>query len=113
MKSVGNLTELFNELNRLGVTSVIDAGGECQSYPDDYQAIEELARRGLLTTRIAYSLFPQRPGEELADFRRWSGMAAPRQGDDFYRHNGAGEMLVFSAADFENFLEPRPEMGRG
>jgi len=100
------------ELNRLGVTSVIDAGGECQSYPDDYQAIEELARRGLLTTLIAYSLFPQRPGEELADFRRWSGMAAPRQGDDFYRHNGAGEMLVFSAADFENFLEPRPEMGR-
>jgi len=24
--------------------------------------------------------------------------------------NGAGEMLVFSAADFEDFLEPRPEM---
>src|SRR5438309_4897035 len=24
--------------------------------------------------------------------------------------NGAGEMLVFSAADFEDFLQPRPEM---
>lgn len=32
------------------------------------------------------------------------------QGDDFYRHNGAGEMLVYTAADFEDFLEPRPEM---
>jgi predicted amidohydrolase YtcJ len=27
-----------------------------------------------------------------------------------YRHNGAGEMLVFSAADFEDFREPRPEL---
>ena len=26
------------------------------------------------------------------------------------RHNGAGEMLVFSAADFEDFREPRPEL---
>ncbi|WP_421446776.1 amidohydrolase family protein, partial [Agrobacterium tumefaciens] len=25
-------------------------------------------------------------------------------------HNGAGEMLVFSAADFEDFLEPRPDL---
>ncbi|MCO3502436.1 amidohydrolase, partial [Pseudomonas aeruginosa] len=32
------------------------------------------------------------------------------QGSDFFRHNGAGEMLVFSAADFEDFLEPRPDL---
>jgi predicted amidohydrolase YtcJ len=31
-------------------------------------------------------------------------------GDDFYRMNGAGEMLVYTAADFEDFLELRPEM---
>ena len=37
-------------------------------------------------------------------------MTKPGEGDDFYRVNGAGEMLVFSAADFEDFLEPRPEM---
>ena len=37
-------------------------------------------------------------------------MTRPGEGDDFYRVNGAGEMLVFSAADFEDFLEPRPEM---
>ena len=33
-----------------------------------------------------------------------------QQGDDYFRHNGAGEMLVFSAADFEDFREPRPDM---
>ena len=39
-------------------------------------------------------------------------MAGSKYGDgnDFLHHNGAGEMLVFSAADFEDFLEPRPEL---
>lgn len=37
-------------------------------------------------------------------------MTKPGAGDDFYRVNGAGEMLVYSAADFEDFLEPRPDM---
>lgn len=27
-----------------------------------------------------------------------------------YRHNGAGEMLVYSAADYEDFREPRPDL---
>jgi predicted amidohydrolase YtcJ len=101
----------FNrELNRLGITSVIDAGGGFQNYPDDYRVVEELHRRGELTLRIAYNLFTQRPQQELADFQRWSSLVEPGQGDDFYRMNGAGEMLVFSAADFENFLEPRPDL---
>ncbi len=34
----------------------------------------------------------------------------PGQGDDLYRHNGAGEMLVYTAADFEDFRVARPEM---
>src|SRR5258706_8418703 len=37
-------------------------------------------------------------------------MTKPGNGDDFYRLNGAGEMLVYSAADFEDILEPRPDM---
>lgn len=47
---------------------------------------------------------------EKADFERWIDIANPGQGDDFYRLNGAGEMLVFSAADFEDFTEPRPDL---
>lgn len=34
-------------------------------------------------------------------------MTQPGAGSDFYRMNDAGEMLAFSAADFEDFLEPR------
>jgi predicted amidohydrolase YtcJ len=106
-----NSTRHFmRELNRLGVTSVIDAGGGFQNYPDDYAIIEKLHADGELTLRIAYNLFTQKAGQELADFTRWTKMAKPGQGDDLYRVNGAGEMLVFSAADFEDFREPRPDM---
>ena len=106
-----NSTRLFmSELNRFGVTSAIDAGGGFQNYPDDYEVINELHRSGELSVRLAYNLFTQRPKEELKDFQRWTKMTRPGEGDDFYRVNGAGEMLVFSAADFEDFLQPRPEM---
>jgi predicted amidohydrolase YtcJ len=106
-----NSTRHFmRELNRFGITSAIDAGGGFQNYPDDYQVIDELHKRGELAVRLAYNLFTQKPKGELADFRKWTQMTKPGAGDDFYRVNGAGEMLVYSAADFEDFLEPRPDM---
>ncbi len=102
--------QFMRELNRLGLTSVIDAGGGFQNYPDDYAVISELHKRGELTLRIAYNLFTQKPQQEKEDFARWIQMAKPGRGDDVFRLNGAGEMLVFSAADFEDFLEPRPDL---
>ena len=106
-----NSTRLFmRELNRFGLTSVIDAGGGFQNYPDDYAVIDTLHQRGELTLRFAYNLFTQHPKAELADFNNWTKMVKPGAGDDFYRVNGAGEMLVFSAADFEDFLVDRPDM---
>jgi predicted amidohydrolase YtcJ len=100
----------MRELNRLGLTSIIDAGGGFQNYPEDYQVVDQLHRAGQLTVRMAYNLFTQRPKHELEDFQQWTGMAKPYQGDATYRLNGAGEMLVYSAADFEDFLQPRPDL---
>ena len=106
-----NSTRHFmRELNRFGVTSVSDAGGGGQNYPDDYSVISQLEKDDHLTLRIAYSLFAQKPGEELNDYTRWLGMTKPGDGSDFLRVNGAGENLVWSAADFENFLQPRPDL---
>ncbi len=106
-----NSTRHFmRDLNRLGVTSVIDAGGGFQNYPDDYQVIADLHQANQLTVRIAYNLFTQKPKEEVADFTRWTSQNDYHQGDDFYKLNGAGEMLVFSAADFEDFRQPRPDL---
>jgi predicted amidohydrolase YtcJ len=108
---VNSTRHFMRELNRLGLTSIIDAGGGFQNYPDDYRVIEHLHRAGQLTVRVAYNLFTQHPRRELEDFRRWTATTSPYAGDATYRLNGAGEMLVFSAADFEDFLEPRPELG--
>ena len=107
---VNSTRQFMRELNRLGVTSAIDAGGGFQNYPEDYEVIAELAKQNQLTIRIAYNLFTQRPKQELEDFREWTSMVSPGEGTDFFRHNGAGEMLVFSAADFEDFLQPRPDL---
>jgi predicted amidohydrolase YtcJ len=100
----------FRELNRFGITSAIDAGGGFQNYPDDYAVVNELHRNGELSVRLAYNLFTQKPKQELSDFQGWTKITKPGDGDDFYRVNGAGEMLVFSAADFEDFLVPRPDL---
>ncbi|MBD9512190.1 amidohydrolase family protein, partial [Ensifer sp. ENS10] len=91
-------------------TSVIDAGGGFQNYPDDYAVIQKLSDDDQLTVRLAYNLFTQKPKEEKEDFLNWTSSVKYKQGNDYFRHNGAGEMLVFSAADFEDFRQPRPEM---
>lgn len=110
---VNSTRQFMRELNRLGVTSAIDAGGGFQNYPEDYQIIDQLHADKQMTVRIAYNLFTQRPQHELEDFEKWTDMLTPGQGTDFYRANGAGEMLVFSAADFEDFLQPRPDLPDG
>src|SRR5579862_5379847 len=106
-----NSTRHFmRELNRLGVTGAIDAGGGFQNYPEDYAVVEKLAKDGLLTIRLAYNLFTQKPKGEKEDFLNWARTSRYKQGDDYFRHNGGGEMLVFSAADFEDFRVARPDM---
>lgn len=110
-EQINSTRHFMKELNRFGITSVIDAGGGFQNYPDDYQVISDLHREDQLTVRIAYNLFTQKPKHEYEDFQQWIDSVPLRQGDDMYRHNGAGEMLVFSAADFEDFLQPRPDLG--
>jgi predicted amidohydrolase YtcJ len=107
---VNSTRHFMRELNRLGVTGAIDAGGGFQNYPDDYAVIQKLADDGQLTIRLAYNLFTQKPKAEKDDFLNWTKTSTYKQGDDYFRHNGAGEMLVFSAADFEDFREPRPNM---
>ena len=100
----------FRALNALGLTSALDCAGGFLNYPDDYGVISELNRRGEQTVRIGYQLFAQRPLFELDDFKRWNDLVKSDQGDDYLKCVGAGEMLVASAYDFEDFSYPRPEL---
>jgi predicted amidohydrolase YtcJ len=107
---INSTRHFMRELNRLGVTGAIDAGGGYQNYPEDYAVIQKLSDEGQLTVRLAYNLFTQKPKGEKEDFLNWTKTSTYKQGNDYFRHNGAGEMLVFSAADFEDFRQPRPDM---
>jgi predicted amidohydrolase YtcJ len=109
---VNSTRHFMREMNRLGLTGAIDAGGGFQNYPEDYAVIQKLADQGQLTIRLAYNLFTQKPREEREDFLNWTKTSKYKQGNDYFRHNGAGEMLVFSAADFEDFRVSRPDMPR-
>jgi predicted amidohydrolase YtcJ len=104
-----NSTRHFlRELNRFGITSICDAGGGTQHYPQDYQIYTNLANQGLLTVRTAYSLFTQNPGNELADYEKWCAEVSPNDGSDFLKVNGCGELLTYVGYDFEDFPEPQP-----
>ncbi|WP_338763856.1 amidohydrolase [Massilia sp. METH4] len=114
-QQLNSTLQYYRELNRLGITSAIDAGGGGQAYPDDYAVSLELAKNGKLTVRTSYYLFAQKPGKELEDYQRWLTQTKPDKNDHLFYANGyntegGGENLVWSAADFENFLEPRPDM---
>jgi len=111
-----NSTKLFmTELNALGVTSVMDAGGGFQNFPDDYAITDSLSKLKQLTVRLPYYLFAQKPGKELEDYQKWIGMVDIEEHDHDdkpteYYVQGGGENLVASGGDFENFTKPRPEL---
>ena len=112
---VNSTQHFFRELNRFGLTSAIDAGGTNLPYPDDYQALAKLATRPGFPIRVSNLLFAQRPGTEREFYQKLSveekanvNRAASRLNG--YVFDGAGEVLVWSSADFEDFMAPRPDL---
>ena len=89
-----NSTRHFmRELNRLGVTGAIDAGGGFQNYPEDYEVIRKLSEAEHLTVRLAYNLFTQKPKAEKEDFLNWTKIqvqTGPRLLPTQWRRRNAG-----------------------
>ena len=104
-EQITSTRHFMREHNRLGITSVIDAGGGGQNFPENYAAIARLAAERQLTLRIGYQLFAQSPGKELANYQAWSKLVKMGQGDDYYRMVGAGEYILYAAGDPANFAK--------
>jgi predicted amidohydrolase YtcJ len=108
--------QYMTELNRLGVTAVMDAGGGFQNFPVDYSITDSLNKLGQITVRLPHFLFAQKKGTELSDYTKWTEMVeighhnANGINKVDYHVQGGGENLVADAADFENFLFPRPDL---
>jgi predicted amidohydrolase YtcJ len=105
----------YRELNRFGLTSVIDAGGGGHRFPEDYAGSDALAAAGELPVRISKYLFPQRKGDELAEFQQWTReweVHANRAAAimNAYVVRGGGEFLAWAAGDYENFLAAEPDI---
>ena len=86
---------LFAELNRLGITGVIDPGG-FSLYPPQYRALQQLWRERALTVRVAFSLFAQNADSELADFQNLTQLLPMGFGDDMLKFNGIGERVTLA-----------------
>ncbi len=114
-QQINSTKHFYRNLVSLGLTSAIDAGGGGHNFPENYKATEVLAKSGEIPLRISYYLFPPNPGKELADFKQWIATNTQGQNSDRLRPNGytlegAGEFLVWSAGDYENFMSPRPDL---
>ena len=97
--------EFFRELNRLGLTGVVDPGGN-NLFPADYQALFDVWRRRELTVRVAYSLNGQTAGSELVELQGLTALLPMGFGDDRLHFNGLGERITFA---MNNNPEPTAE----
>ncbi len=92
-QQVEGTQKFFRELNRLGLTGVVDPGGNNMT-PDSYQAVFKVWREGGLTLRIAYSLCGFTPGQEFEEYKTLTRMLPMGFGDNMLRFTGIGERIT-------------------
>jgi predicted amidohydrolase YtcJ len=85
----------FRELNRLGLTGVVDPGGNNVT-PREYQALFKVWRDRGLTVRVAYSLCGMTDGREFEEYQNYTALLPQGFGDDMLRFNGIGERITWA-----------------
>jgi predicted amidohydrolase YtcJ len=91
--NVAGTRQFFTELNRLGITGIVDPGG-FSIYPGHYAALQKLWREKSLSVRVAYSLFAQNVGAEFEEYRNLTPFLPMGFGDDMLKFNGIGERIT-------------------
>ncbi len=107
-EQVEGTKQFFLELNRLGLTGVIDPGGFGMP-PVNYRALQRVWQSGELTLRVAYSIFGQGRGRELEDFQNLTQLLPMGFGDKWLRFNGIGENLAWGVYNVDNPSEAARE----
>jgi predicted amidohydrolase YtcJ len=88
----------MSELNRVGLTGFIDAGGG-GLFPQSYRALYKIWQAGELTQRVRYHASVQRRGKEIEDIKAWSSYQYMGHGDEMLRFNGFGEIVIWGMHD--------------
>jgi predicted amidohydrolase YtcJ len=94
-QQVDGSKKFFREMNSLGITGIVDAGG-VSMYPASYQAVFKLWHDRQLTLRVAYHLCAPKPGSELADLQNLTQLLPQGFGDAMLHFNGPGEILIWA-----------------
>jgi predicted amidohydrolase YtcJ len=95
VQEVDGTKKFFRELNRLGLTGVVDPGGNNMT-PESYQALFKVWRQRELTVRVAYSLCGITPGKEFDELKDLTQMLPMGFGDGMLRFNGIGERITWA-----------------
>ena len=98
---VAGTRAFFRELNRLALTGVVDPGGFGMA-PRDYQALFKLWQDKALTLRVVYTVFAQKRGSELEDYRNLTQLLPMGMGDEMLRFNGIGENVAWGMYNNDN-----------
>ena len=95
----------FRELNRLGVTSVVDlqTGGVTFAHR---RLLSEMARNRDLTLRLNYYIAPSGDGDELEQLRRIAAEVKQLGNNEMFRFGGFGETLVRGTSDGDVLSNP-------
>ena len=94
-EQVAGTKAFFRELNRLGLTGVVDPGGNNVT-PREYQALFKVWHDGDLTMRVAYSLCGMTDGSEFAEYQTYLAMMPQGFGDEMLHFNGIGERITWA-----------------
>ena len=100
-QEVAGTKKFFRELNRLGLTGVVDPGGNNMT-AESYQAVLKVWRQRELTVRVAYSLCGITPGKEFEELKDLTQLLPMAFGDSMLRFNGIGERITWAMNNNNN-----------
>ena len=107
-QKVDGTRKFFRELNRLGVTGLIDPGGFNMT-PEQYAPLFQVWRDKQLTVRVRYAYFSQKRGKESEELKELTQLVPMGFGDDMLRFNGVGERVTFGMYNNDNPTDAQKE----
>ena len=107
-KKVDGTRKFFRELNRLGVTGLVDPSGFNMT-PEQYAPLFQVWRDKRLTLRVNYAYFSQKRGKELEELKELTQLVPMGFGDDMLRFNGVGERVTFGMYNNDNPTDAQKE----
>jgi predicted amidohydrolase YtcJ len=100
-----SLRHCFRELNRFGITSVVDLQTKGVTFAHR-RLLSDMARSRELTLRLNYYIAPVEAGDPLEQLRRAAAEIKPLVHNEMFRFGGFGETLVSGTGDGDVLSNP-------